>query len=67
MHYEQIVARVDGREEVLYRTRNPKSADLFRRLVGNRKFHGGTLKTVSIFSSRPRPTGILQTFVFDAR
>ena len=67
MRYEQIVAHVNGREEVLYRTKNPKSADLFRRLVGNREFHGGSLKTVSIFSTRPRPTGILQPFVFEAQ
>lgn len=61
--YNEVASRVDGREVVLYRSENPATAALFKKLVGNRKFHGNDVYQMECATSRQKPTGILAPFV----
>lgn len=61
--YNEVASRIDGREVVLYRSENAACAALYKKLVGNRQFHGSAVYSLDSTSSRQKPTGVLAPFV----
>lgn len=64
--YHEVVIRQTGiGAVVLYRSTQKAGADIFRKLVGNRKFMGEQLFQQEVTCFKAKRTGILERFVFD--